>query len=108
MPVGTHLGPGRAPRDIALFGADVVGQAFVVLTVTKMQFSNNHRENLEKPQCVTGTWCAQGHTVRSILVCYSSVSQINYYSEMPSDPAADVVFWKGTVDVSHISPNRMK
>lgn len=74
----------------------------------KMQFSNNHRGNFEKPQCVTGTWCAQGHTVRSILVCYSSVSQINYYSEMPSDPAANVVFWKGTVDISHISPNRMK
>lgn len=34
MPVGTHPGLGRAPRDISLFGAHVAGQAFVVLTVT--------------------------------------------------------------------------
>lgn len=48
--------------------------------------------------------CPDG-TVRSILVCYSSVSQINFYSGMPSDSAANVVFYKGIVHISHISPN---
>lgn len=67
----------------------------------KTQLSNNHRGNFEKPPYVVRS----GRTMRSILVCYSSVSQINFYTEMPSDPAASVVFWKGIVDLSHMSPN---
>lgn len=72
--------------------------------VLKTQLSNNHRGNFEKHTTVC-------YKVRGVLGLHCEVNigllficePINFYSGMPSDPAANVVFWKGIVDISHIS-----